>query len=101
MIFFTSYSTCSSGLSPPAAYGSSIVGPSVVMGFLRSSWWRTCAATSGRDGNGEADAGERVVAVRVDESRDDPDHLTGCVHERPARAARVHRGVELDQAADG
>src|SRR5690349_18813907 len=56
-------------------------------------------AARGLDGDGEADPDEGAPAGGIGEPRDDADDLAVTVEQRTTGAARVHRGVELDQAA--
>src|SRR3954470_24399051 len=54
----------------------------------------------GLDRHREGDAREHALVAGIEYARDDADDLARRAHERPARAARVRRGVELDQAAE-
>ena len=53
------------------------------------------------DRHGQADADEHVLLGRVDQGGHDADHLPIAVDERPARVARVDRGIDLDEAGQG
>src|SRR5215204_2868633 len=123
MVRLTSYSTCSIGLpgSPvrmlgaggwkPGCHMSSrgpssrpFIGSCPPQGQVMVMWWslRWLVAATGddrhADGHGEADPDEEPVVGRIGDGDDDPDHLAGGVEQRTARAARVDRRVELDQA---
>ena len=59
---------------------------------------RTGCAARHIDRHGKADADKEILVGRVDDARDDADHLAVAVEQRAARIAGVDRGVDLDQA---
>src|SRR5258708_17114584 len=52
------------------------------------------------DWDGEADADEHALLGGIEQARDDADHFALQGHERPARIARIHRRVELDEIGE-
>src|SRR2546423_1766815 len=98
MVRLTSKSTGCSGLARPAA-AASLIAVSSNLGSLPSRSLAT-GAERGADGYREADAGERVRAVGSGERDDHADDAPVRVEQRPARAARVDRRVELDEPGE-
>src|SRR5437016_215656 len=111
MVRLTSKSTGCSGLAcwpadgPWLAAGAGVISllrPGV--SALRSSYLRSLPrsaapgpAERAADRHREPDAGERVPATGVGDRHDDADDHAAAVQQRPARAARIDRRVELDQ----
>src|SRR3954466_9343751 len=65
-----------------------------------SKWRKPDRAGRVLDRHGEADADEDALLGRVEQARDDADHLAVERDERPARIARIHRRVELDEVGE-
>src|SRR3954471_6014852 len=92
--FFTSKTTCSIGLIRGG-------GRLMAVPCGRSLLGSTGGAAGRGDGDGEADSHEEGLLGRVGEGGDDADDLTGPVEQGAPGVARVHGGVELDQALQG
>ncbi len=64
---------------------------------MLSEWRHSDGAGGIFNGNRKANAHEETLVYRVENRSDDADDLAARSYQRAAGAARIHRGVELDE----